>query len=180
MGKVFECSFAGVTIEVVKGDITEEDVDAIVNAANAHLKHGGGVAGAIVRKGGRVIQEESDRIGYVPVGSAVYTGAGRLKARYVIHAVGPVWGEGEEEKKLRSAVRSALELAEKLGLASVSLPAISTGVFGYPKEEGTAVIVDEVLKFLKKKAPASLRLIRFIDIDTETVDLFRKRLEQAL
>ena len=77
-------------------------------------------------------------------------------------------------------MRSALELAEKLRLASVSLPAISTGVFGYPKEEGTAVIVDEVLKFLKEKAPAGLRLIRFIDIDTETVELFRKRLEQAL
>ncbi|MDD5573466.1 MAG: macro domain-containing protein, partial [Candidatus Hydrothermia bacterium] len=84
---------------VVQGDITEENVDAIVNAANSRLKHGGGVAGAILRKGGKVIQDESDKIGYCPVGKAVVTSGGNLKAKYVIHAVGPVWGEGDEENK---------------------------------------------------------------------------------
>lgn len=86
------------TLKVIKGDLTEEDVDAIVNAANSQLQHGGGVAGAIVRKGGRIIQEESNKIGYVPVGKAAITTGGKLKAKYVIHTVGPVWGEGDEEK----------------------------------------------------------------------------------
>ncbi|HYA11754.1 MAG TPA: macro domain-containing protein, partial [Thermodesulfovibrionales bacterium] len=84
------------TLRLVQGDITERDVDAIVNAANAHLQHGGGVAGAIVRKGGQIIQEESNRIGYTPVGTAVITGAGKLPAKFVIHAIGPRMGEGDE------------------------------------------------------------------------------------
>ena len=166
----------GKVVKVVLGDITEEEVDAIVNAANSHLKHGGGVAGAIVRKGGKVIQEESDRIGYCPVGKAVYTSAGKLKAKYVIHAVGPRWGEGDEEDKLRSAVRSALEVATQLGLKSVALPAISTGIFGYPKEEGTRVILDEVLKFLKEKE-TTLEEVRLTNIDEETSNLFLKHIK---
>ena len=176
MGKVLkEVSLGDGVVKVIKGDITEEDVDAIVNAANSFLKHGGGVAGAIVRKGGRVIQEESDRIveerGKVPVGKAVYTSGGNLKAKYVIHTVGPVWGEGREEEKLRSAVRSALKVAEDLGVSSVALPAISTGIFGYPKREGVKVIVDEVLKFLKNDAQ-HLKEVRLVSIDSETAFLF--------
>ena len=166
----------GKVVKVVLGDITEEEVDAIVNAANSHLKHGGGVAGAIVRKGGRIIQEESDKIGYCPVGKAVYTSAGKLKAKYVIHAVGPRWGEGDEENKLRSAVRSALEVATQLGLKSVALPAISTGIFGYPKEEGTKVILDEVLKFLKERE-TTLEEVRLTNIDEETSNLFLKHIK---
>ncbi len=176
MGEVLkEVSLGDRVVKVIKGDITEEDVDAIVNAANSFLKHGGGVAGAIVRKGGRVIQEESDRIveerGKVPVGKAVYTSGGNLKAKYVIHTVGPVWGEGREEEKLRSAVRSALKVAEDLGVSSVALPAISTGIFGYPKREGVKVIVDEVLKFLKNDAQ-HLKEVRLVSIDSETAFLF--------
>src|SRR5512138_3228223 len=91
-------------IRLVSEDLTERDVDAIVNAANSRLQHGGGVAGAIVRKGGQVIQEESDAIGYVPVGSAAMTSGGRLRARHVIHAVGPMMGEGDEDNKLRRAI----------------------------------------------------------------------------
>src|SRR5512143_2102970 len=106
-----EKKIAGTTIRLVSADLTERDVDAIVNAANSHLQHGGGVAGAIVRKGGRIIQDESDRIGYVPVGSAAVTTAGALKARNVIHAVGPRMGEGNEHEKLKQAVRSVLALA---------------------------------------------------------------------
>ncbi len=170
-----EVSLGDRVVKVIEGDITEEDVDAIVNAANSFLKHGGGVAGAIVRKGGRVIQEESDRIveerGKVPVGKAVYTSGGNLKAKYVIHTVGPVWGEGREEEKLRSAVRSALKVAEDLGVSSVALPAISTGIFGYPKREGVKVIVDEVLKFLKNDAQ-HLKEVRLVSIDSEMAFLF--------
>lgn len=173
----------GKKVKVVLGDITEESTEAIVNAANSLLKHGGGVAGAIVRKGGRVIQEESDRIveenGPVPVGKAVYTSGGNLKAKYVIHTVGPVWGEGDEEEKLRSAVRSALEVAEKLKVKSVSLPAISTGIFGYPKEEGTRVIVEEVIKFLKEKRKTPIKEVHLTAIDRKTAELFRKHLLEA-
>ncbi|MCL5023027.1 MAG: macro domain-containing protein, partial [Nitrospirae bacterium] len=122
------------TLRLVQGDITERDVDAIVNAANSHLRHGGGVAGAIVKKGGQIIQEESDRIGFVPVGHATVTGAGKLPARYVIHAVGPRMGEGDEDNKLKQAVLSSLMLASGKGLKSISLPAISSGIFGFPKD----------------------------------------------
>ncbi len=161
----------GKVIKVVMGDITEETTDAIVNAANSHLKHGGGVAGAIVRKGGRIIQEESDKIGYCPVGKAVYTTGGNLKAKYVIHAVGPKWGEGDEENKLRNAVRSALEVATELNLSSVAIPAISTGIFGYPKREGTKVILEEVYKFLKERE-TGLKEVHLTNIDEETSMLF--------
>ncbi|GAB4416144.1 MAG: macro domain-containing protein [Anaerolineae bacterium] len=124
----------GVTVELVQGDITDLDVDAIVNAANSQLILGTGVAGAIRRKGGPTIQEECLKIGYCDVGDAVITGGGMLKARYVIHAVGPRMGEGSEAGKLASAVRASLRLAEQHGLHSIALPAISTGVFGYPLE----------------------------------------------
>src|SRR5512137_2976755 len=106
-----EKTIGAATIRLVSGDLTERDVDAIVNAANSRLQHGGGVAGAIVRKGGQVIQEESDAIGFVPVGGAAMTTAGRLTARHVIHAVGPRMGEGDEDHKLRSAITSVLRLA---------------------------------------------------------------------
>src|SRR5512135_636198 len=122
------------TIRLISADLTERDVDAIVNAANSHLQHGGGVAGAIVRKGGRIIQEESDRIGYVPVGGAVLTTAGALQAKYVIHAVGPRMGEGDEDNKLKKAINSALALAVEKNMKSISVPAISAGIFGFPKD----------------------------------------------
>jgi len=123
----------GKILRLVKGDITERDVDVIVNAANSILNHGGGVAGAIVRKGGRLIQEESDKIGSVPVGSAVMTSAGKLRCKAIIHAVGPRMGEGEEDDKLKNAVRTSLLLASQNGFVSISMPAISSGTFGFPK-----------------------------------------------
>ena len=174
----------GKKVKVILGDITEEETEAIVNAANSLLKHGGGVAGAIVRKGGRVIQEESDRIvkkrGAIPTGSAVYTSGGNLKAKFVIHTVGPVWGEGDEERKLRSAVRSALKVAEELGVKSVALPAISTGIFGYPKEEGTKVIVEEVVKYLNENENTSIEEVHLTAIDKETAELFREHLQKVI
>ena len=161
----------------VHGDITEENVDVIVNAANSYLKHGGGVAGAIVRKGGKIIQEESDKIGYVPVGKAAITTGGKLKARYVIHAVGPRWGEGNEDNKLRSAVRSALELATQYKLKKISLPAISTGIFGFPKDRGAKIIFETVRNYLENEE-TSLEEVRFCNIDQETSRLFEKLLEE--
>lgn len=158
------------------GDITEENVDAIVNAANSYLKHGGGVAGAIVRKGGKIIQEESDKIGYVPVGKAAYTSAGNLPAKYVIHAVGPRWGEGNEDKKLQSAVRSALEIAEDLKVTNIAIPAISTGIFGFPKEKGTLIILKTVIEFLKHEAK-NLEEVHLIDIKSDTADFYIRAFE---
>ncbi len=170
----------GQTIRVVKGDLTQEPVDAIVNAANERLAHGGGVAGAIVRRGGRIIQEESNRWvqehGPVRTGTAAITGAGSLPARYVIHAVGPIWGSGNEEAKLASAVRSALELAAEHGVRSISLPAISSGIFGFPKDLCAKVILDTVVDFLKAHPDSSVREVNLCNIDDLTANIF---LEEA-
>jgi O-acetyl-ADP-ribose deacetylase (regulator of RNase III) len=136
-----------VSIELVQGDITDLDVDAIVNAANSELILGAGVAGAIRRKGGPSIQRECLEIGYCDVGSAVITGGGSLKARHVIHAVGPRMGEGSESGKLANAVRASLALAETNQLRSIALPAISTGVFGYPLEGCADVMLRVIVDF---------------------------------
>ncbi len=169
--------YKGVKVEIVRGDLTEEDTEAIVNAANSYLKHGGGVAGAIVRKGGRIIQEESDSIGYVPVGKAALTGAGSLKAKYVIHAVGPRWGEGDEDIKLESAVKSALEIVKKNSIKSVSLPAISTGIFGFPKERGARIILKSIKEFIESNGD-SVRNIRCVNIDTQTSKIFNNIIDE--
>lgn len=163
------------TIRLVAEDLTERDVDAIVNAANSHLQHGGGVAGAIVRKGGQVIQEESDRIGFVPVGSAAMTGAGRLKTRHVIHAVGPRMGEGDEDHKLTSAIISVLKLASEKGLRSISVPAISAGIFGFPKDRCARILVGETAAFLKQHG-TSLEIVEFCIFDTEAYEHFKREM----
>jgi len=168
---------SGQLLHVVHGDLTLEVVDAIVNAANRSLSHGGGVAGAIVRRGGKVIQIESNdwvtAYGPVPTGSAIITGAGDLPARYVIHAVGPVWkGQGDEPDLLRAAVQSSLSLAEEHGLKNVSFPAISSGIFGFPKPLAATVIWEAVLDYLDASPYSTLQEIRFCNIDRLTVDLF--------
>lgn len=170
-----EVTIAGVQLRVVRGDLTESPVDAIVNAANSHLQHGGGVAGAIVRKGGAIIQEESNRIGYVPVGKAALTSGGRLKARHVIHTVGPRWGEGDEAAKLASAILSTLALAAAQGFNSISMPAVSGGIFGFPKEECAAIIVGETIRFIGGKT-TSLREINFCLMDEDFITLFQENL----
>ena len=161
-------------VQAVLGDMTAERVDAIVNAANSNLAHGGGLAGAIVSRGGAVIQEESHRLAPVATGQAVATTAGDLPSRFVIHAVGPVWGEGDEETSLRSAVRSSLDCAMELGVRSISLPAISTGIFGYPKSEGTATIVDAARLWLDEHPDLALTTLRFTAFDEPTAGLFAK------
>jgi O-acetyl-ADP-ribose deacetylase len=136
-------------LELVEGDITDLEVDAIVNAANEQLQLGTGVAGAIRRKGGASIQEECNRIGSTPVGTAVMTGAGNLKAKQVIHTVGPRMGDGDEDKKLAAAVRAALALADRRGMKSIALPAISTGNFGFPIERAARIMLTEIHRFLQ-------------------------------
>ena len=167
----------GPKISVVEGDLTLEAVDAIVNAANEHLSHGGGVAWAIARRGGKVIQEESTawvrEHGPVPTGQAALTGGGHLAARYVIHTVGPIWrDQGDEPALLRSAIQSALALADAHALHSVSLPAISSGIFGVPKPLAAQVIWDATLDYLAAHPESTLEEIRFCDIDRATVEIF--------
>lgn len=168
----------GRILRVKRGDITDEKVDAIVNAANSHLQHGGGVAGAIVRKGGRIIQEESNKIGYVPVGNAAVTTAGSLPAKYVIHAVGPVWGEGEEDEKLKSAVLNSLKKAQELGLKSISIPAISSGIFGFPKKRCAEIIVKTIVEFFKENKDSSLKVVNCCNIDNLTTNLFLDKIRE--
>jgi O-acetyl-ADP-ribose deacetylase (regulator of RNase III) len=166
------------SLELVRGDITEMDTDAIVNAANSHLKHGGGVAGAIVRKGGRIIQEESDRIGRVPVGGAVITGAGALRARHVIHAVGPMMGEGDEDRKLRDATLNSLKLADTHGLDSIAFPAVSTGIFGYPIDRCAGIMLETAIAYLR--GDTRLRRVVFCLFDEAALRVFSLALEQQM
>jgi len=163
-------------IELVKGDITDLEVDAIVNAANSRLKMGGGVAGAILRKGGWSIQEECDKIGYCPVGGAVITGAGKLKAKYVIHAVGPRMGEGDEDRKLESATLSALKLAEEHDVKSIAFPAISTGIFGFPKDRCAKIMLRTAVNYLKKRS--KIERVIFCLYDDETYRIFSEELKR--
>lgn len=159
---------------LVQGDITEEKVDAIVNAANSHLKHGGGVAAAIVRKGGNIIQRESDEIGYVRVGEAAITGAGNLPAKYVIHAVGPRWGEGDEDAKLKNAVLNSLKIAGERKMKSISLPAISAGIFGFPKDRCAEILISNIVEYLRYSGDSSLSEVRICLFDTPTLEAFKE------
>ncbi len=150
-------------IEIGIGDITVQKVDAIVNAANEFLQHGGGVAGAIVRKGGSIIQEESNLIGYCPTGNAVATSAGQLPAKWVIHAVGPRGSDDHASEKLRWAYWSALREGERLECESIAIPAISTGIFGFPKQKGCQIGLKAVLDFLHSES-RKLHYVRLIDL----------------
>jgi O-acetyl-ADP-ribose deacetylase (regulator of RNase III) len=136
---------------LANGDITEQTTDAIVNPANSELILGGGVAGAIRRKGGPKIQEECDKIGGTPVGTAVITTGGNLKAKYVIHAVGPMMGEGDEDRKLRDATLNSLKIADQHKLKSLAFPAISTGIFGYPIDRCAQIMLTTTIDYVRGK-----------------------------
>ncbi|NIS80592.1 MAG: macro domain-containing protein [Anaerolineales bacterium] len=172
----------GQTVRLFHGDLTEEKVDAIVNAANAHLAHGGGVAGAIVRKGGKQIQVESDAWvrdhGRISHERPAITSAGSLPCDYVIHVVGPKWGEGNEDQKLHAAVTGGLTLAGERGMKSLALPAISTGIFGFPKERAAKIILDAISDFLSAQPQASLQDIRLTLIDEPSVQIFAQEFER--
>ena len=152
--------------QIVQGDITTEKVDAIVNAANAQLQHGGGIAWTISRRGGEVIQKESKdwvrKNGPVSHAEPAWTSAGDLPCKVVIHAVGPIWGDGDEDGKLADAVTGSLRVASDLGLASISIPAISTGIFGFPKERAAKIIFSSIENYLIQNADASLSQVRLI------------------
>ena len=163
-------------LEITRGDITTQHVDAIVNAANNRLIHGAGVAGAIRALGGEQIVRESDawvkQNGPVSHAEPAYTGPGRLPCRYVIHAVGPVWGAGDEKNKLRSAILGSLKLAEKLELASIAFPAISTGIFGFPVDLAAGVFYTAVQDYFHSSPSSSVRLVRIVLYDQKTLNTF--------
>jgi O-acetyl-ADP-ribose deacetylase (regulator of RNase III) len=174
-----EVKINSAVISLAKGDITEESVDAIVNAANPRLAGGGGVDGAIHRAGGPRIMEECRLIGACPAGSAVITGGGRLKARYVIHAVGPVYKDGahNEAGLLRSAYLESLRLAEGKGLSSIAFPSISTGAYGYPVEEASEVALGAILEHAKTKGSV-LRLIRMVLFSDSHLRIYAQTLQR--
>jgi O-acetyl-ADP-ribose deacetylase (regulator of RNase III) len=167
----------GKQLVLLQGDITEMDTDAIVNAANKDLILGAGVAGAIRTKGGPTIQEECNRIGGAPVGGAAITTGGNLKAKYVIHAVGPRMGEGDEDRKLADATRNSLALAHEKGLADIAFPAISTGIFGFPKDRCARVMLTTVGETLKKEE-VSLKEVIFCLWGEETLQIFQNMAEE--
>ncbi|WP_334110845.1 O-acetyl-ADP-ribose deacetylase [Thermodesulfitimonas autotrophica] len=158
-------------IVITKGDITQADTEAIVNAANPSLMGGGGVDGAIHRAGGPAILEECKKIvaeqGPCRTGHAVITTGGNLKARYVIHTVGPRWmgGNADEDALLRQAYRSCLELATSRGIKSIAFPAISTGAYRFPKERATRIALSTVREFIKEKPLDEVRFVLFSDED---------------
>lgn len=165
-----------VRLQIVEGDITLEKVDAIVNAANSYLQHGGGVAGVISLSGGAIIQQESDRWlrehGPVNHAEPAVTSAGRLPCKFVIHAVGPVWGSGDEDSKLADAVRGALGAADRLGLASLAMPAISTGIFGFPKVRAAQIILTSIQSYLENTDASRLERVRVVLFDPSSVKAF--------
>lgn len=165
-------------LEIAQGDLTQERVDAIVNAANNHLSHGGGVAGAIARAGGPIIQQESEdwvrQHGLVSHDEPAYTSAGEMPCKVVIHAVGPVWGEGLEDSKLAEAITGSLRRAEELNLESIAFPAISTGIYDFPKERAARVFFKTFKNYFAQHPDSPLRLVRLTLWDSETVDLFMR------
>jgi len=165
-------------LELVKGDITEMETDAIINAANAQLILGGGVAGAIRRKGGPTIQEECNKIGGTYVGGAVITTGGNLKAKYVIHAVGPRMGEGDEDNKLKNATLNSLKVANENSLKSIAFPAISTGIFGYPLDCCADIMLSETINYLTGET--GLEKVVFCLYDQPAYDVFNNTLDRKV
>lgn len=176
-GRKLSIQLEGTQLELIEGDITELDVDAIVNAANEDLQLGDGVAGAIRDQGGPSIQDECNRIGGAAVGTAVITGGGELTADHVIHAVGPKDGEGDADRKLASAVRASLALADRHGLKSLALPAISTGNSGFPMDRCARILLTEVYRYLQggtkiERVVVSLR-------DDDAFETFKRELRRG-
>ncbi len=174
----------GVRVSLARGDITRQETDAIVNAANSSLMGGGGVDGAIHWAGGPQILEECKQIvarqGRLSTGKAVITAGGNLKAKYVIHTVGPVWygGRQGEPELLASAYRESLKLAAEKGLQSISFPSISTGAFGYPVDSAARVAIGAAISFLKEKN-TSIKEVVFVLFDQGTFDAYASALKEV-
>ena len=165
-------------LELLEGDITEMETDAIVNAANAQLFLGGGVAGAIKKKGGPTIQQECHKIGGTFVGGAAITTGGNLKAKYVIHAVGPRMGKGNEDEKLKNATLNSLKLADENHLKSISFPAISTGIFGFPIQRCAEIMLKTAIDYLKGQT--GLQRIVFCLFGQDSYQVFENQLKQEI
>ena len=168
------------TLELLEGDITVQDTEAIINAANSGLHGGGGVDGAIHRAGGPEIMEECRKIGGCPTGEARITSGGRLKAKYVIHAVGPVYSGGRrgEAELLASAYRNSLKLASAHGIRSLAFPSLSTGAYGYPLREAAAIALQTTIAYLKAHPPG-IELVRFVLFGQEAYKTFQGTLEEV-
>ena len=165
-------------LELIQGDITDQTVDVIVNAANTALQMGGGVAGAIRRRGGPAIQEECNRIGGTYVGGAVITTGGNLPAKYVIHAVGPIHGDEHEDEKLKDATLNSLKLADKNRLKSIVFPAISTGIFGFPKDRCATIMLSTTIAYLE--GPTGLEQVVYCLYDKKTLEIFEHTLQSLI
>lgn len=166
-----ESGFASKII-LMQGDLTEMDTDAIVNAANNDLQHGGGVAGAIRRKGGAIIQEESNAIGSIPVGTAAITSGGQLKARYVIHAASMELGGRTDAKALRGSTAHSLRIANEKRIKTIAFPAVGTGIAQFPVEQCAEIMLREVVSHLKRGS--SLEKVYFVLFDARSLKVFEK------
>lgn len=173
-----KADIANTAIELLDCDITEMDTDAIVNAANSMLIMGEGVAGAIRRKGGLAIQAQCLKIGKTPVGGAAITTGGKLKAKYVIHAVGPRWGKGDEDEKLKNATLNSLKLADKNNLKSISFPAVSAGIFGFPIDRCAQIMLRTTIDYLKDQT--GLKRVVFCLFGKESYGVFENQLKQEI
>lgn len=166
----------GQVFSLVHGDLTTQKVDAIVNAANERLRHGGGVAALIVQRGGQQINRESRewlaKNGPVLHDQPAYTSGGNLPCKYIIHAVGPVWGSGDEDQKLRSSIFGSLEVADDLSLSSVAFSAISTGIFGFPKKRAAEIIYKTFLLYFEQNPSSKLKDVRMVVYDARTTIAF--------
>ncbi len=173
---MYGIEYKGIVIKIIKGDITKQSTDAIVNAANKKLSPGGGVAGAIHRAAGPGLWEECKKIGICETGEAVITRGYKLPAKWVIHTVGPVWANREEDSEmLSSSYKNSLALADDHNLRSVSFPAISTGAFGYPLEDGAEIALKSVCK--AAESLSSVKLIQFILYDERAYNVFESKLK---
>lgn len=179
-----ETDASGTRITAIAGDLTRQDVDVVVNAANQHLRHGGGVAAAIARAGGPEIQRASDawvdQHGPLADGQAAITTGGELPAKHVVHVAGPVYDETHEDnaKRLAMAVRAALDAAAGVGARSIAFPAISAGIFGYPLAEATSVLADEVVSWVAQH-PGALDEVRLVGFDDAASEAFASALAAA-
>lgn len=159
-------------ITIVRGDLTEQEVDAVVNAANSRLQMGGGVAGALSRKGGPAVQEDCNRVGPVALGEAAVTTAGDLPARYVIHAASMALGQKTTEENLRASTRNSLLRAREKGLATVAFPAVGTGIAGFPMRRCAEVMLEEAAAHLAGET--SLEEVRFVLFDSAACETFQE------
>jgi O-acetyl-ADP-ribose deacetylase len=181
MGDVFMSTYTinGVTLALMQGDIVKVQVDAIVNAANSGLAGGGGVDGAIHRAGGPSIMDECRKIGGCPTGSAVATAAGRLPARYVFHAVGPIYSGGkDDERLLASAYQSCLDLAEQYALQSIAFPSLSTGVYGYPLDLAAPIALRTIVQHIQK--PTNLKEVLMVLFGDRAYQTYEKAMGNVL